>query len=100
MRRIVGRQFPTINEWTVAKAQKREKKKEKKANQLDKRTLPKGFREGRVEPPIEIEEVEHATQHTKIQPEKHEKPSSCLQNDEISKAGGIIYYNYINLKNN
>ena len=41
--------------------------------------MSKGFEKGRVEPPIEINKIEHTAEATKIQPEKHEKPNTCSQ---------------------
>ena len=40
----------------------------------------KGFRKGRVKPPIQINKEEHATQSIKNHPKKNEEPSTCSQN--------------------
>ena len=52
-------------------------KEGRKANELDKWIMPKGFGKGGVELPIEINKAKHATQAIKIWIEKHEKPNTC-----------------------
>jgi len=70
-RRIVKRQFPTIKGWNIEKVKERVKK-ERKANQLDNKVVTKGFKKGRVEPPIQINKEERVTPSRKSQPEKNE----------------------------
>ena len=67
-RRTVQRQFPTITGWTTEKLRERVRE-EKKANQLAATEGPKGFRKGRVEPPIQIPKEVHVVPPLRKQPQ-------------------------------
>ena len=85
-RRTVQRQFPTIKGWTTKKLRERVRQ-ERKANQPARTEAPKGFRKGRVEPPIQIPEEMHADPPLtkKPQPQKEEHQNILPENDEPSE---------------
>ena len=85
-RRAVQRQFPTIKGWTTERLRERVRE-ERKANQLAAKEGPKGFGEGRLEPPIQITKEVHAEPplQKEPQPQKEEHQKILSENDEPSE---------------
>ena len=52
-------------------------KKERKANQVGNQEVIKRFRKGKIEPLIQMNKEEHASQARKTQPKKDEPPTTC-----------------------